>query len=327
MGHRAFLIAAAPAVAVALLGAVSCASRAARGRPVSVLSSGAAPAEAPALVAHADGPRVCFAELGREAVSAGACVDTPAPVVSLVWRNRTDLVVLLEDGRAGVISGGSFSALEMPDETVWAVPRPATDVPLQEGSAAKLVVSEQGEIWLGRCAWVVLVDEPSCQAWVFARLDGPPAVRRDEPRSSAVYGPASPPGDVRVTVDNPDEIGKSASIRCERGSETATFTAPAREGANSDARVDWLASDSSPTFLVTVSHDYLETVLEEAFLMRACDAVPRAELGALAGEDGGVIWGPRAFFVHRGQSGWVVRAGERVIGTLPESQALPAFRP
>lgn len=322
------LIAGVPAVAVALLGVISCASRTTSRQPDPTLASSAASAEMPALVAYADGSRVCFAELSPEAISVRACAVTPAPISSMVWRNPTELVVLLEGSRVGIISGVSFSELGMPDEAVWAVPRPQrNDVPMEEGSSAKLVVSERGEIWLGRCAWVVVVDEPACEAWVFARLSGPPAIRRDEPRSAAGYGPASPPSDIRITVERAAETGKSTRIRCERGPENATFTAPAREGATSSAEVAWLASSSPPSFLLTVAYDYIETVHEEVFLMRACDAVPSAELGALAGEPGGLIWGPRGFFVHRGESGWVVRAGDRVIGSLPESEALPAFRP
>jgi hypothetical protein len=317
----------APALVAALLGVASCAGRttpappSAASTPAPVAPVATATAEPPGALAYADGSRVCLAPVSRQALGAASCVATPSPIASLVWRSRTELAVLLDDRRVGILSGGAFSELPLPAETVWKVPKPERPgVPLQEGTRAKLVVSEGGELWLGRCAWVATVDVPACQTWVFARLGGAPKVQRDEPKAAAGgYAPGSAPGDVRLTVDG-------TRIRCERGAETSTFVAPAAEGASASVDISW-PSASAPWYLVTVAYDYTEVVRQKAFLLKACAAGSGEALTAWAGDEEALVWGPGGTFAYRGNGAWVVRSPDGGTGRLTESAATPAFRP
>ena len=239
----------------------------------------------------------------------------------MVWRTRAELALLLDDGRAGILSGMSFSALPLPPETTWKVPKPDPAPPsLQEGTRAKLVISEGGELWLGRCAWMTIVDVPACQAWVFARLGGMPKVQRDEPKAAAaVYGPASPPGDVRVAVDG-------TRIRCERGAEKSTFVAPTEEGASASVDVSW-PSAHAPWYVAMIAYDHMEVVTHKAFLLKACTAAPGEVLTGWAADEEALVWGPSGVFAYRGNGGWVVRVDGEVVGKLPGSAVTPVFLP
>jgi hypothetical protein len=294
--------------------------------PTALSSAPAPPEPPPPTLAYADGSRVCLAAVLRGALGAASCVATPSPVAAMVWRKAghdgADLVLLLDDGRVGILSGTSFSALPLPPETTWKVPKPdPAPFSLQPGTRAKLVVSDTGEVWLGRCAWMTVVDMPACQAWVFARLGGAPKVQRDAPKAArSVYDrPVSGPGDVRLAVEG-------TRVLCERGAEKSTFTAPTEEGASVSADVTWLSA-SAPWYVVTIAYDYIEVVTYRAFLLRACAAGQGEELTKWSGDQEGLVWGPRGVFAYRGDSGWIVRAEGKVAGELPPGAAFPAFRP
>ena len=167
----------------------------------------------PRSVAYAGDRAVCLALVLRDALAAPSCVALGSPVSQMIWRKRGELALLLDDGRAGVLSHGAFTALPAPPPATFRTPKPASvDFPVREGGKSKIVVSEAGSLWLGRCGWTSLLDKPACLAWVFARLGGAKATRRDEPRAAASpYGPAGPPAGPHVGVFHPPTSAVSAS--------------------------------------------------------------------------------------------------------------------
>ena len=294
----------------------ACDHRPAPPPPPSPSSSAPAPPGPPLpTVAYSDGSRICLAPVVHDTLGAASCIATPSPASAMVWRKHDELALLLDDGRAGILSGMVFSALPLPPEATWKVPKPnPAPFSLQPGTRAKLVVSDAGEVWLGRCAWMTIVDMPACQAWVFARLGGAPKVQRDEPKAAAlVYDvPARGPGDVRLAVEG-------TRVLCERGAEKSTFTAPAEEGASVSVHPIWL-SPSTPWYVVTVAYDHMEVVRYRAFLLRACASGQGEELTGWSGEEEGLVWGPGGVFAYRGDAGWVVRVDGRVAESSPRAR-------
>ncbi len=293
-----------------------------------------------ATLAYADGDRVCVAPFtdkvgdkagdraDDKALGAPACTPVLGTPAALVWRDSSSLVVLLDHSRVGILADGRFSLLALPQKKVWKVARPKHDnMPVAAGSEVKLVVTGVGEIWLGHCGWVSQLDEPACLAWVYARLDGAAAVRHDEPDAKLTpYGPATQPAGVQVTIDAGDGSAPTPTLRCARDGGTSTFTPPAHEGAIARADVVWLAP-ASMLYLVVVAYDYMETIRREVYLAEACATAGPEALGDRASDEDGLVWGPPGTLVYRTDAGWVVRAGKRMLVTLPDSDATPAFRP
>jgi hypothetical protein len=79
-------------------------------------------------------------------------------------------------------------------------------------------------------------------------------------------------------------------------------------------------------FLVQVTHDVLETVIHEEYLMKACAQAPLEHVAARDVDDETVVWGPEDVFGLR-SDGWVLRSGDRVIAKLPDTEVAPAFGP
>jgi hypothetical protein len=102
--------------------------------------------------------------------------------------------------------------------------------------------------------------------------------------------------------------------------------APAQEGASASVEVAW-PSASAPFYVATVSYDYMEVVKYSAFLLKACTAGPGEALTVWSSDEDPLVWGPRGAFAYRGGGGWQVRVEGAVAGELPESAAVPAFRP
>jgi hypothetical protein len=309
-------------------------SDAPRGAPDAAPAPSVSAADEPgdsAVITYADKLEVCYATVTRAGLARRSCAAVPERADEIAWRDGDEVVARLRSGKVvRVQHDGKSVELPLPPAAAWAAPKPARPgVELGPGSMQKLVVAAGGEVWLGRCAWVSLVDRPSCEAWVYARILPSPATRRDPPPERAPAFTAwstRPPAGVEVRVEKPAGLGEPVKVVCSLGAASATFTSRGVEGATAGATVTWIAA-GSPYYLLETSYDYIETTKGDVHLMKACDPNPIETVGAVDEEDDGINWGPSGYWVHRrGTEGWAVRRIERVVAELPAAEARPTFR-
>lgn len=286
---------------------------------------------APALLAHASDAGICRAYATDTGLQAAPCVHTPAPVAQLAFLKSGEAVALLDSGSVVRTDGSALVALPPPPQSAWARPKPArSGVAMGPGSARKLVVTGEDEVWLGRCAWVALQDEPTCLSWAFARLAPSPATRDDEPRARrdpAWDAPSTPPSGIKARVEESPESGAPIRVVCTQGGAPSTFTVPGAQGAFTHGSLEWLGAPSR-YYRLTVTHDFLETVRGEVLLIKACDATAREAVARVGSqEEAEIVHGPDGLWMHPGDGGWVVRRRERILGRLPGTTATPVLAP
>jgi hypothetical protein len=322
------------AMVPALLGVVglSCRSTPPRGPLPALSATPTAINTAPVPLAYAGEAGICRAQATDKGIQTAPCIPTPSPVDELALLKSGDIIVSLTSGVVVRESKGIITPLPLPPEHTWATPKPArTDVAIGPGSARKLVITGDEEIWQGRCAWVALQDYPACLSWVYARLSPSPARSETEPasrRDPARDEASSPPPGVEAHVEASPNSGAPLRVICSQNGATTTLTVPGAESAFTRGSLEWLGG-SSPWYRLTVVHDYNEVVHGEVLLIKACDTAPGAIVGSVDNDETTtIVQGPGDLWLHPGEAGrWTLRRRERVLGSLPAGASTPVFAP
>lgn len=282
-------------------------------------------------MAHIQGSKVCLARATAERIEPLTCTETARALALVRWRSARELVAFTQEGEVVLVEGAKVTPLKSPPEGTWKADKPAEfDAKyLQPPSMdePQLVVEQDGDVWIGRCAWKFILDKPACVRWVYARLLPSFEVQSEAPMNAPPFDPPSSgnPTELTLTVlDRDVERGQESRMVCaRRGQEPVTLEIPDMS-PSAFARAEVFAWLSPDLYIARVKIDYTEVAFTKSYLMRGCEAKPLMDLGEDGEDDEPIRWGPSGLWAHGSEGGWTVRHFDQVIGRLDSA---PVFRP
>jgi hypothetical protein len=263
-----------------------------------------------------------------------ALPDVPA---ELAWVGAAPVVLLGGNGApiaamgSGVVGriGATFEPFAPAPASAWAAPPPpdadasssmyrhSPDVPGWD-----LVVTDAGDVWLGRSEWFFVPDNEGYRDWVYARLaPAPAAVTQDKPAPAAplpLPGVTPPPSVtaslVAIAPQAPDARPLHV-VRCTSGGTTVDYP-PADQRAELVDVTDltWLSSQPPRFRADVVVLGYTTVTIPTLF--DGC---------AATGEGRATVAGPDGLSAIYDETAVIVIQHGATIATLPVVATLAAF--